>query len=38
MWRWILRLFRREAAHKSRLAPLNPRLLSLYLDNLQPRR
>ena len=38
MWRWLLRLFRREEAYKSRLAPLNPRLLSIYLDNMQQRK
>jgi len=38
MWNWLLRLFRRADSYKSHLAPLNPRLLSIYLDNMQQRK
>ena len=38
MWRWLRRLFHREAPYKSHLAPMNLRLLSIYLDNVQQRK
>jgi hypothetical protein len=38
MFKWLRRLFRRETPYKSHLAPLNPRLMAIHLENMRLRK